>query len=208
MIAALRRYLITGLVVLVPIVITILLVSWLVDMSDRLLALLPQQYQPDALFGMHVPGLGIILALLVVIIIGMLATNFIGRRLLRWFDALLARVPVVRSIYGAVKQLMEAVLGKGGKAFRQVVLVSFPQPGQWTIGFVTGPAALPVPDADERVAVFVPTTPNPTSGWLLFVRAADLVTLDMSVEEGMKVVVSGGMLTPEAESAPTGSESP
>ncbi|MDQ7010484.1 MAG: DUF502 domain-containing protein [Mariprofundaceae bacterium] len=210
MIAALRRYLITGLVVLVPIVITILLVSWLVDMSDRLLALLPRQYQPDALFGMHVPGLGIALALLVVIIIGMLATNFIGRHLLRWFDALLARVPVVRSIYGAVKQLMEAVLGKGGKAFRQVVLVSFPQPGQWTIGFVTGPAALPIPDgdADERVAVFVPTTPNPTSGWLLFVRAADLVTLDMSVEEGMKVVVSGGMLTPEAESAPAGSESP
>jgi len=206
MIAALRRYLITGLVVLVPIVITVMLVTWLVDMSDRLLALLPQQYQPDALFGMHVPGFGIALALLVVIVIGMLATNFIGRHLLRWFDALLAQVPVVRSIYGAVKQLMEAVLGKGGKAFRQVVLVSFPQPGQWTIGFVTGPAALPVSDADERVAVFVPTTPNPTSGWLLFVRAADLVTLDMSIEEGMKVVVSGGMLTPEAGSAAPGPE--
>ncbi|MFQ5581523.1 MAG: DUF502 domain-containing protein [Mariprofundaceae bacterium] len=204
MIAALRRYFITGLVVLVPIVITILLVTWLVDLSDRLLALLPLRYQPDALFGTHVPGLGIALALLAVMGIGMLVTNFIGRHVLRWFDALLAQVPLVRSVYGAVKQLTEAVLGKGGKAFRQVVLVSFPQPGQWTIGFVTGPATLPVPgaDEDERVSVFVPTTPNPTSGWLLFVRASELVVLDMTVEEGMKVVVSGGVLAPKTEPAP------
>jgi uncharacterized membrane protein len=200
MMGALRRYLVAGLIVLVPILITVALVSWLVELSDQALALLPPAYQPDAMFGVHIPGLGVIIALAAVIAIGAMATNIIGRHLMRWFDALLARVPVIRTIYSAVKQLMEAVLGKGSQAFRQVVLISFPQPGQWTIGFVTGPAVLPVPgasEAEKKVTVFVPTTPNPTSGWLLFVSASELVPLDLSVEEGMKVVISGGMLAPK-----------
>lgn len=195
----LRRYLITGLIVSVPIVITVLVVRWLVHVSDQALTLLPQSYRPDALLGVHIPGLGVLVALLFIILIGILATNFFGKRILAWFDRLLARVPVVRSIYGAVKQLMEAVLGTGSQAFRQVVLVSFPQQGQWTLGFVTGPAKLPGGNDDpgNLMAVFVPTTPNPTSGWLLFVPEDELRVLPMSVEEGLKMVVSGGMLGPE-----------
>ena len=195
----LRRYLITGLIVLVPIVITVLLIGWLVRASDRALALLPAAYQPDALLGMHIPGLGVIIAILFIILVGILATNILGRRLLAWFDRLLARVPVIRSIYGAIKQLMEAVLGTGSQAFRRVVLVSFPQQGQWTLGFVTGPAKLPASAdyPDNLMAVFVPTTPNPTSGWLLFVPENELTMLPMSVEEGLKMVISGGMLAPD-----------
>jgi len=195
----LRRHLITGLIVLVPIVITVMLIGWLIKTSDRALALLPAAYRPDALLGIHIPGLGVLVTVLVIILVGMLATNFFGKRILAWFDRLLARVPVVRSIYGAVKQLMEAVLGTGSQAFRQVVLVSFPQRGQWTLGFVTGPANLPAGGdyPTNLVAVFVPTTPNPTSGWLLFVPEDRLTVLPMTVEEGLKMVVSGGMLAPE-----------
>lgn len=202
MIAALRKYLMAGVAVSAPILITVLVVNWLVDLSDRALNLLPPRFHAEALFGTHIPGLGVILALAALILIGALTTNFIGKRLMLWFDALLAQVPVVRSIYGAVKQLMEAVVGKGGKAFRQVVLVPFPQAGQWTIGFVTGETPLPVPGNGPKVAVFVATTPNPTSGWLLFVDRKDLIELDMSVEEGMKVVVSGGMINPQGGRVP------
>jgi uncharacterized membrane protein len=196
MIGALRKYLVAGLVVSVPMLITFFVVRWLIELSDRALNLLPPAVHSEALFGVHIPGLGVAVALIVLIIIGALTTNFIGKYLMRWVDMFLATVPVVRSIYGAVKQLMEAVLGKGSKAFRQVVLVPFPQEGQWTIGFVTGETSLPVPGEGPKMAVFIATTPNPTSGWLLFVSEADLIPLDMSVEEGMKVVVSGGMINP------------
>ncbi|MDX8404352.1 MAG: DUF502 domain-containing protein [Mariprofundaceae bacterium] len=197
MMGALRRYLMAGVAVSVPIVITFFVVRWLIDLSDRALALLPPTFHSEALFGVHVPGLGVLMALVALVLIGALTTNFIGKYLMRWFDTLLAQVPVVRSVYGAIKQLMDAVLGKGSKAFRQVVLVPFPQEGQWTIGFVTGETSLPVPGEKPKVAVFIATTPNPTSGWLLFVSEADLIPLDMSVEEGMKVVVSGGMINPQ-----------
>jgi len=199
MIGALRRYLVAGVVVSTPILITFFVVSWLIDISDRALNLLPPSFHAEALFGRHIPGLGVLLTLLGLVIIGALTTNFIGKYMMRWFDRLLAKVPVVRSIYSAVKQLMEAVLGKDGKAFRQVVLVPFPQKGQWTIGFVTGETSLPVPGEHPKMAVFVATTPNPTSGWLLFVSESDLIPLEMSVEEGMKVVVSGGMIDPSEE---------
>lgn len=195
--SSLRRYLIAGLVASVPIIITIAVIRWLVELSDQAVALLPQEWRPDALLGFHLPGLGVAIAIIGLIIVGALTTNFIGNRLMRWFDELLARVPVVRSIYGAVKQLMEAVFGNGGQAFRQVVLVSFPQAGQWTIGFVTSDSNMPIPGDEPKVTVFIPTTPNPTSGWLVFVRQNELISLDMSVEEGMKLVVSGGMISPE-----------
>jgi len=196
--SALRRWFIAGLIVLIPIAGTVLFVRWLVGFSDHALALLPEAYRPDSLLGMHIPGLGVILAVIVICLVGMLVTNFFGRRLMAWFDAILARVPVIRSIYGAIKQLMEAVLGTGGSAFQKVVLVSFPQKGEWTLGFVTGSAKLPWPEAKKQSmqAVFIPTTPNPTSGWLLFVPEEELITLPMSVEDGLKMVVSGGMVAP------------
>lgn len=196
MMGALRRYLMAGVAVSVPVLVTWLVVKWLIEVSDRALSLLPPSFHSEALFGVHIPGLGVVVALAILILIGALTTNFIGNRLMRWFDALLARVPVIRSVYGALKQLMEAVLGKDGRAFRQVVLVPFPQAGQWTIGFVTCETSLPVPGDETKVAVFIATTPNPTSGWLLFVNQSELIVLDMSVEEGMKLVVSGGMISP------------
>jgi len=194
-----RKWFFTGLIVLLPIFGTLMFMKWLIGLSDRALALLPQTYQPDVMLGFHVPGIGIILALVVILLAGMLATNFFGKRLLAWFDAFLARVPVVRSIYGAIKQLLEAVLGSRSNAFRQVVLISFPQPGQWSIGFVTGTANLSLQEGHDpgMVAVFVPTTPIPTSGWLIFVAEKNLQVLPMSVEDGMKMVISGGMVTPE-----------
>ena len=192
-----RKWFITGLIVLLPIVGTFMVINWLISISDRALALLPESYQPETLLGIDVPGTGIVFALLFVMLIGVLATNFFGKWLLAWFDAVLARVPVVRSIYGAIKQLLEAVVGSRKNAFRQVVLVSFPQSGQWSIGFVTGSAKLPLPvdETEGLVTVFVPTTPNPTSGWLLFVPEEELKILPMSVEDGMKMVISGGIIS-------------
>jgi uncharacterized membrane protein len=205
MMAALRRYLFAGIVVSMPLLVTYFVIRWLVELSDKALALLPPEYHSEALLGIHIPGMGVIITLLALILIGALTTNFIGNRLMSWFDALLGKVPVVRSIYGAIKQLMESMLGKDGRAFRQVVLVSFPHPGHWTIGFVTGETPLPVPGEGTKVAVFVATTPNPTSGWLLFVPESELIVLDMSVDEGMKLVISGGMINPpEAIASGTG----
>lgn len=195
--SALRRYLIAGLVVSLPIIVTVAVIRWLVDLSDHAVALLPHGWQPDVLLGFHLPGVGVLLAVTLLVLVGALAANVVGNWIMRRLDALLARVPVVRSIYGAVKQLMEAVFSSSGQAFRQVVLISFPQAGQWTIGFVTGDCNLPVPGDVQKVSVFVPTTPNPTSGWLLFVAQDSLIPLDISVEEGMKLVVSGGMISPE-----------
>ncbi|MDX8412069.1 MAG: DUF502 domain-containing protein [Mariprofundaceae bacterium] len=196
---ALRRWFIAGLIVLIPMAGTVLFVRWLIGFSDYALALLPEAYRPESWLGVHIPGLGVVLAVIAIGLVGMLATNFFGRRLMVWFDAILARVPIVRSIYGAIKQLMESVLGTGGSAFQKVVLVSFPQKGEWTLGFVTGPAKLPWFEAERQsmMAVFIPTTPNPTSGWLLFVPEKELITLPMTVEDGLKMVVSGGMVAPK-----------
>jgi len=198
--AALRRYLIAGVIAITPVVVTIMLVSWFIGISDRAIALLPHHLQPDALFGFHIPGLGVLLTLLLVIIVGWLATNFIGSHFMGWIDLLMDRIPIVRSIHSAVKQLMESLLSGSGKAFQRVVLVPFPKDDSWTIGFVTGESTWPTggeADAELLASVFVPTTPIPTSGWLLYVPVSRLKPLDISVEEGMKIVLSGGMLTPK-----------
>jgi len=204
----LRRYLMAGLVATAPLVITMMLVSWLVDFAHRALNWLPPRLRPDAWAGMHIPGLDVLVALLcvlaVVMLIGALTTNFIGGHLMRWVDALMDRIPVVRSIHSAVRQLMEAMLMGSGKAFREVVLVPFPMHGNWSIGFVTGDARLPAAGfaGQPMVSVFVPTTPVPTSGWLIYVARADLRPLDMSVEEAMKLVLSGGVIAPPADAVP------
>jgi len=200
----LKRYLMAGLVALAPLVITIMLVSWLVDFAKRALRFLPPQFRPDAWAGVHIPGLDILIALLcvllVVVLIGALTTNFIGGHIMRWIDMLMDRIPIIRSIHSAVRQLLEAMLMGSGKAFREVVLVPFPMQGSWSIGFVTADARLPAAGFADRgmVSVFVPTTPIPTSGWLLYVARTDLRPLDMSVEEAMKLVLSGGVIAPPA----------
>ncbi|HXH64093.1 MAG TPA: DUF502 domain-containing protein [Mariprofundaceae bacterium] len=194
-----------GLVALAPLVITMMLISWLVDFANRALRWLPPQFRPDAWAGMHIPGLDVLIALVcvlaIVMLIGVLTTNFIGGHIMRWIDVLMDRIPIVRSIHSAVRQLMEAMLMGSGKAFREVVLVPFPMQGNWSIGFVTADARLPADGFAGRdmVSVFVPTTPIPTSGWLIYVSRADIRPLAMSVEEAMKLVLSGGVIAPPAD---------
>jgi len=196
----LRRYLIAGLLVWVPLGVTALVVKGLVDLMDRTLLLLPPQWRPEALLGFSVPGLGLVLALVVLVATGALAANFLGRRLVAAGEAVLRRVPVVRSVYGAVKQVAETLFSSRGDSFRKVLLVEYPRKGCWTLAFLTGAAA---PEIERRagepmVSVFVPTTPNPTSGFFLMLPRREVVELDMSVDEGLRLLLSMGVVAPGA----------
>lgn len=204
---SLRKWLLSGLLVLVPLIITLWVLEWVVSTLDQTLNILPLNWQPDQLFGIHVPGLGVAFALMVVLSIGALASNFIGNRLVNWWHALLHRIPVVRSIYSGVKQVSDTLFSEKGNAFRQALLVQWPHPGMWTIGFLTGTPAgdllrqlqaqgSPAPLADEFHSVFVPTTPNPTGGYFVLVRKSDCVALQMSVDEALTYIVSMGVIVP------------
>lgn len=193
--ASLRRYLLAGVVALAPFLVTVALINWLVDLSDKGLKLLPPEYQPEQLFGIAIPGLGIVLALLFILLIGMITTHFVGRHLMRLIDRIMERIPLVRTIYKATRQLLEATLSDSSKAFEKVVMVPFPGSTTMVVGFVTGEMAVSVHDSDQlRISVFIPSTPVPTTGWLLFVEESEVTYLDMSIEEGMKLVLSGGTL--------------
>jgi len=183
-------------VTLVPLLVVAALINWLIEVSDKTVALLPVGYRPDAWIGMDIPGMGIILALLFIIIIGALTTHFIGRHLMRLVDRVMGRIPLVRNVYNSTRQLLESIFGDGSKAFKEVVMVPFPNQGSLVMGFVTGESPLQVSEGETtRVAVFVPSTPIPTTGWLLFVEASELKHLDISVEEGMKLLLSGGAVS-------------
>lgn len=194
----LQRYLVAGLLVWVPAGITFLILKLVVDLMDRTLLLLPEHYRPEQLVGFRIPGLGILLTGLVVFATGMLAANLVGRRLLRLWDATLQRIPLVRSIYGGAKSFTEVVLGDGGKSFKQVVLIEYPRRGIYSIGFLTGTelAEIQARTREEVVCVFLPTTPNPTSGFILMVPRQDVIFLDMDVEAAVKMVVSLGVVVP------------
>lgn len=193
-----RRYLVAGLLVWVPAGITFLILKLVVDLMDRTLLLLPEHYRPEQLIGFRVPGLGILLTGLVVFATGMLAANLVGRRLLRVWDATLQRIPLVRSIYGGAKSFTEVVLGDSGQSFKQVVLIEYPRKGLYSLGFLTGTelAEVQARTSEEVVCVFVPTTPNPTSGFILLVPRRDVIFLDMDVEAAVKMVVSLGVVVP------------
>ena len=196
--ASLRKYLLAGIVALAPFLVTVALINWLIELSDKSVAMLPPAYRPEVLFGIDIPGLGIFLALLFIIVIGVVTTHFIGKHLMRLIDRIMGRIPLVRTIYKATRQLLEATLSDSSKAFEEVVMVPFPDKGTMVIGFVTGEMTLPTDDSNNtRISVFVPSTPVPTTGWLLFVEASEIIHLDMSVEEGMKLVLSGGTLPAE-----------
>ncbi len=199
-IAALRRYIIAGLLVWVPLLITILVVKVLVNFMDRSLLLLPAAYRPDALFGFDVPGVGVVLALVVLLLTGLVAANLFGRKLVELWESLVARIPLVNSIYSAVKQVISTFLTDGNESFRRVMLVEYPRRGSWTLCFQSGSGAREVQEKtrEEIVTVFVPTTPNPTSGFILMVPRDELVELEMSVEEGLRLIMSLGMVTPES----------
>lgn len=193
----LRRYLIAGVVALAPLLVTVLLIEWLIGLSDKAIALLPEPYRPEALLGFSVPGAGVLMALVVILLVGAITTHFIGSRVMHWVDMLMERIPLIRTVHKATRQLLNAIFSESGRAFQEVVMVQFPQQGRWVIGFLTGEGRLPgMAEGDQFVSVFVPSTPIPTTGWLLFVQPSELVRLEISVEEGMKLVLSGGMLPP------------
>ena len=194
-----RSYLIAGLLVWLPIVVTVLILKFLIDLVDRSLLLLPAMLQPEILIGFRIPGLGFLLSGAVLLLTGMVVTNLLGRNMVKVWEGLLARIPVVRAIYSASKQLTETLFSGSGKSFRKVVLVTYPRPGMWTLAFVTGDGLLEANRKTGRdlVNVFVPTTPNPTSGFFLMVPREDLVELDIPVDVGIKLILSAGAVAPE-----------
>ena len=196
--AALRKWLIAGLLVIVPLVITLGVLNWIIGMLDQTLAILPEAWQPDRLLGVHIPGFGVVLTLLIQLLAGAVASNFIGRKLMNWGDALVRRIPVVRSIYSSVKQVSDTVFSDSGNAFRTAVLVQWPREGVWTVAFVTGQPSGEVAALlrDEYVSVFVPTTPNPTGGYFVLVRKSECIELEMSVDAALKYIVSMGVVAP------------
>lgn len=194
----LRRYLIAGLLVWVPLVITVLVIRALVGFMDQSLLLLPPEWRPEALLGYPIPGLGLVLTVTVVILTGLFAANLFGRRLVEAWEALLARIPLVRSIYSAVKQVAETIFATNGEAFRKVLLIEYPRRGIWTLAFQTGTASGEVQrrTAEEVITVFVPTTPNPTSGFIMMIPRNEVMELSMSVEDALKMIVSLGVVAP------------
>ena len=197
MLASLRRYLIAGLLVWLPLAATILVVRGLVGFLDSTLLLLPAAYRPDALLGFHIPGLGVVLTFVVVLLTGLIAVNMFGKQLVRAWEALMDHIPLVRSIYSAVKQLAETMFSNG-KSFRKVLLIEYPRKGSWTLAFQTsadvGEAQLKT--GSDVINVYVPTTPNPTSGFFLMIPKAEVVELEMSVDEGLRMLISMGAIVP------------
>lgn len=195
---ALRRYFITGLLIWVPVWVTLLVIKFLVELLDKVVELLPKAYQPEQLFGMHIPGMGIVLVFLLVFMTGMLAANFIGRRFVSFTESIFDRIPFFRSIYKAVKQVMKSLFSASGESFRRVVLVEYPRKGLWSIAFQTGRGFHAATEAlgDDLLTIFIPTTPNPTSGYLMVVPQKDTVELDMTVEEALRIVISLGVVMP------------
>ena len=194
----LRKWLFSGLLVLVPLIITLWVLEWVVTTLDRTLQVLPNHWQPDLLLGVHIPGLGVVFALLVLLVIGALASNFVGNRLVSWWHALLHRIPVVRSIYSGVKQVSDTLFSEKGNAFRQALLVQWPREGMWTIAFQTG---MPGGDVSNHlrgdyISLYVPTTPNPTGGYFVIVKKSDCIELDMSVDEALTYIISMGVIVP------------
>ena len=195
-----RAYFITGILVVAPITITAWLTIAIINFIDtRIERLIPPQYNPEQYLPFSLPGLGVVMMILGLIIIGMLATNFLGRYFVRLGETVLDRLPIIRSLYSATKQIFETVFANQSEAFREVVMIEYPRKNSWVIGFLTGRSKGEVQQktGDDTMNIFVPTTPNPTSGFLLFVPEKDVIRMDMTVEEGIKLVVSAGIVTPE-----------
>lgn len=197
--STMRRYFISGLLVWLPIWVTILALKFLVDILSATVTLLPHQYQPDVLIGRHIPGIGVIITLLVIFFTGVVVANFIGRQMVAMGDSLIARIPLVRTIYMGVKQVLQTLFTPGGQSFRKVLLVEYPREGMWSIAFQTGDGAPEIEksvDGEPMVSLFIPTTPNPTSGFLLMLPRKKVIELEMSVEQALKFVISLGVVLP------------
>ena len=194
-----KRYFITGLLIWVPLVITGWVLSLIVSTLDQSLRLLPEGMHPQSLVGFAIPGAGALLTLAMILLTGLLAANFIGQKLVVWWEKLLARIPVVNSVYNSVKQVSDTLFSPNGNAFRKALLVRYPHQGSWTIAFQTGqPGGDIVNHLDgDYVSVYVPTTPNPTSGFFLMMPVMDVVELDMTVDEALKYIISMGVVAPQ-----------
>jgi len=193
-----RRYLIAGLLVWVPLGVTFLIVKYLVDLLDQTLLLLPASYRPEVLLGTNIPGLGVILTFIVLMVTGVVAANLFGRTVVSLWEGLLARIPLVRSIYSAVKQVLSTLFSDTSKSFKEVVMVEYPRRGLWTLAFVTGQGWQPANNLlnEDLVNIYVPTTPNPTSGFFLMVPRKDIIPLQLTVDDGLKMILSLGLIEP------------
>ncbi len=195
----LRRYLVAGLLVWLPVGVTILVFGVLLDLMDRVLVLIPEAYRPETLLGFRIPGLGVVLALAVLFVTGVLVANLLGRQLVLWYEGLLARIPLVRSVYGGVKTFAAVLLSDTGLSFKKVLLIEYPRRGVYRIALQTSDTVAEIAAATGKhvVTAFVPTTPNATSGFIVFVPREETVELTMTVEEALKLIVSLGVVVPE-----------
>jgi len=193
-----RKYLITGLLIWVPLVITIWVLRLVVETLDQILLLLPEQFRTETWLGVHVPGMGALMTVVIVFVTGVFAANFIGERLVRLWNAILHRIPFVSSIYSSVKQVSDTLFSSSGEAFRKALLVQWPHEGMWTIAFLTGTPGRDVAShlREDYLSVYVPTTPNPTGGYFVLVARKDAIELDMSVEQALKYIISMGVVAP------------
>ena len=200
MMASVRKWLLAGLLVIVPVAITVWVLEWIVSTLDKTLLILPTSWHPDRLLGMHIPGFGVLLAFAILLALGALASNFVGNKMLNWWNALLHRIPVVRSIYSGVKQVSDTLFSDTGNAFRKAVLIQWPREGVWTIAFVTGTPGGDVSNYLQGgyLSVYVPTTPNPTGGYFVMLKSSDCIELKMSVDDALKYIVSMGVVSPQA----------
>jgi uncharacterized membrane protein len=199
-----KRYLIAGLLVWVPLGITLWVLHFLLTSLDQVLIVLPESAQPRNVLGFDIPGLGVVVAFLILLLTGVIAANFAGQRLIRAWESVLGRIPFVKSIYSSVKQVSDTLLSSKGNAFRKALLVEFPRSGSWTIAFQTGTPATSVAPylPGEHVSVYVPTTPNPTGGYFLMLPRTQVRELDMTVDEALKYIISMGVVAPRAHARP------
>ncbi|MBL1259208.1 MAG: DUF502 domain-containing protein [Thiotrichaceae bacterium] len=199
-----KRYLIAGLLVWLPLGVTLLVIRLLVTFMDQLLVFIPVKYQPETLLGFNIPGLGVVLAVLIVLITGVIVANFFGRQLVIAWESLLGRIPLVRTIYHSVKQVAVTIFSSQGKSFRSVLLIEYPRKGIYTLAFQTGDAVDEVKQktGKELINVFVPTTPNPTSGFFIMLPDADVQVLDMSIDDALKMIMSLGVIVPGSKDNP------
>ena len=198
---SLRRYLVAGVLVWLPILATLWVIRFIVSLMDSILTWLPVRYRPDTVVGFPLPGVGIVVALVVVLFTGLLVTNLIGRRLVQYWDGIMRRIPLVRSVHGGVKSFAESLFSTSN-SFRKVVMIQYPRAGMWTIGFITAENVVEIASKTgvEHACVYVPTTPNPTSGFIVMVPAAEVVELEMSVDAAMKMIITCGVVMPPAPS--------
>jgi uncharacterized membrane protein len=193
-----KKFIFAGILVWLPIIATVWIIKFLVNLFDQLITIIPVKYQPDTLLGIHIPGLGIILAVIIVLLTGILVTNFLGRQIMLWLDIILKRVPIIGPLYNTIKQVLNTIMSSDGKSFHKVLLIEYPREGLWSIALQTSEASEQLnkaADQKEMLAAFIPTTPNPTSGFLVMVPKEKARELDMSVDQAFKIIVSLGTLS-------------